>query len=66
MLRSEDSNTVVFLVTSAGQEERLKPEMMEYKMGKTTMDRVKEIAKIGANIGKIICAIDSVMNWGKH
>ena len=66
VLKSEDSNTVAFLVTSDGQKERLMPEMMEYKMGKTTMDRVKEIAKIGANIGQIISAIDSVMNWGKH
>ena len=66
VLKSVDSNTVAFLVTRAGQEERLTPEMMEYKMGKTTMDRVKEIAKIGANIAQIINAIDSVINWGRH
>ena len=42
------------------------PEMMGYKMGKTTMDQVKEIAKIGANSGQIIRAIDYVVNWGKH
>ena len=65
-LKSVDSHTVAFLVTSAGQEECLMPEMMGYKMGKTTMDRVKEIAKIGANIGQIISAIDPVVNWGKH
>ena len=66
VLKSVDSHTVVFLVTSGGQEERLTPEVMEYKMGKTTMDRVIEISKIGANIGRIISAIDSVVNWGKY
>ena len=57
---------VAFLVTSAGQEERLMPEMMEYKMGKTKMDQVKEIAKISANFGRDSKAINSVINWGKH
>ena len=43
VLRSEDSNTVVFLVTSAGQEERLKPEMMEYKMGTSPIEHLKNV-----------------------
>ena len=64
-LKSEGGDTVAFLVTSTGQEERLQPETMEYKIGKTPMERVKDVVKIGANIGQVISAIDTIIDWGE-
>merc|ERR1719458_118307 len=35
VLKFEEGKTVAYLVTSGGQEERLQPEMKEYRTGKT-------------------------------
>ena len=42
-MTSEGGDTIAFLVTKAGEEKRLEPEMMEYKIGKALMERVKDV-----------------------
>ena len=56
VLKSEGGDTVAFLVTSTGEELRLKPEVMEYKIGKTPLERVNEVIK----------AVNCIVEWGKQ
>ena len=55
VLKSEAGDTVAFLVTKAG-EKRLEPEVMEFKLGKALMERVKDVMSF----------IDSIVECGKH
>ena len=52
----EGGDTVAFLVTKAGEEKRLEPEVMEFKIGKALMERVKDVMRF----------IDSIVECGKH
>ena len=56
VLKSEGGDTVAFLVTKAGEEKRLEPEVMEFKFGKALMERVKDVMSF----------IDSIVECGKH
>ena len=65
-LKSEGDATVAFIVTNDGEEERLMPETMEYKVGNPPMERVKDVVRIGANIGQVISAVGTILDWGKY
>ena len=65
VLKFEEGKTVAYLVTSGGQEERLQPEMKEYRMGKTAIEHVKDVTKILANITRGISGLLDIIDWGK-
>ena len=65
VLKFEEGKTVAYLVTITGQEERLEPEMKEYRMGKTAIEHVKDVTKILANITRGISGLLDIIDWGK-
>ena len=65
VLKFEEGKTVAYLVRSGGQEERLQPEMEEYRMGKTAIEHVKDVTKILANITRGISGLLDIIDWGK-
>ena len=65
VLKFEEGKTVAYLVRSGGQEERLQPEMKEYRMGKTAIEHVKDVTKILANITRGISGLLDIIDWGK-
>ena len=57
--------TVAYLVTDLGEEVQLDPEMMEYKMGTSPIELLKNVLKTGGSVAQIISAVNTVVGLGK-
>ena len=64
VLKSEGNNTVAYLATDLG-EVQLHPEVMEYKMGTSPIELLKNVLKTGGSVAQIISAVNTVVNLGK-
>ena len=64
VLKSEGNNTVAYLATDLG-EVQLHPEVMEYKMGASPIEHLKNVLKMGGSVAQIISAVDTVVSLGK-
>ena len=64
VLKSEGNNTVAYLATDLG-EVQLHPEVMEYKMGTSPIELLKNVLKTGGSVAQIISAVNTVVSLGK-
>ena len=64
VLKSEGNNTVAYLTTDLG-EVQLHPEVMEYKMGTSPIELLKNVLKTGGSVAQIISAVNTVVSLGK-
>ena len=65
VLKSEGNNTVAFMVNDLGEEVQLDPELMEYKMGTSPIEHLKNVLKMGGSVAQIISAVNTVVSLGK-
>ena len=64
VLKSEGNNTVAYLATDLG-EVQLHPEVMEYKMGTSPIELLKNVLKTGGSVAQIVSAVNTVVSLGK-
>ena len=64
VLKSEGNNTVAYLTSDLG-EVQLHPEVMEYKMGTSPIELLKNVLKTGGSVAQIISAVNTVVSLGK-
>ena len=64
VLKSEGNNTVAYLATDLG-EVQLHPEVMEYKMGTSPIELLKNVLKTGGSMAQIISAVNTIVSLGK-
>merc|ERR1719412_2191125 len=61
VLKSEGNNTVAYLAKDLG-DVQLHPEVMEYKMGTSPIEHLKNVLKMGGSVAQIISAVNTVVS----